>query len=230
MFTHNVSAASRANVFKFHQPADVTSWAIIGGGLQRDVRTVVNRSVTREENIGNCPDEWRQFVRKVQGEVHDRRAIILLTSVPPVACCLVQTYDVDMHVWVYTTVGLGNRFAIGDEIYQDDSSVTGTINIVCIVNQQLTNSAKLEAMHLITLAKASAMMKSGLMSPNNTSEPAIATPTDNIALCSPSRGCKQSAVNAYTRLGYLVMTAVEQSVTLGIEHWIRLRALVLADK
>ncbi len=212
-----------ANIFRFTQPIDVASWAVSGGGLQSGIRTVVNRSLGKKESIGDKPFQWLKFTKKVQREVGDSAAVVLFTSVPSVACksfCLRSDAN-NMQVDTFVTVGLGNRFSPGDKIWEIDSVKSGgTINIVCIINRCLTEGACLEAIHSITLAKAYSLVKSGLLSSHSKNGPAIATPTDGIAVCSLSdHQEKNGLAGVQQELGYLIIASVMGAMDVGISCW-----------
>ena len=197
-----------ASVFIFPEPVSTLSSAIMGGGYQRKIRTVVNRSLQTAEQIGENFAQWCHFIQRVRLEVFDSSALVLITAVPAEACQKTELESNGLCVSVFVTVGLGNGFSLSDQIWvPNQMKKMGTINLICIVNQKMTAGAKQEAMNLITSAKVATLMNFGLTS-QKSKESIIGTPTDSTVLCTSRYGKKWRSVNNYNELGFLIMRAV----------------------
>lgn len=110
--------------------------------------------------------------------------------------------DIEVHCWV--TSGLRNARRCGD--IADETPQAGTINIVLWCSTPLTDSAMVEALMLVTEAKATALLEAHVLSPLS-NRPASGTGTDSHAiicpLVTPERPA-QPYCGKHTKLGEMI--------------------------
>lgn len=138
------------------------------------------------------------------------------------AVCFLTSRDIRHHhyrkvtvegvtVEALATVGLGNIEAVGSRRGTSPESY-GTINIAVQVHAALSQSARLEALSIITEARTAAILAEGHALPGGI---ASGTGTDCIALASAPEGPRLSFAGLHTALGEAIGRAVLEAVREG---------------
>ncbi|MFH1429951.1 MAG: adenosylcobinamide amidohydrolase [Candidatus Uhrbacteria bacterium] len=201
-----------------HMPGDDKSFVT-------PIHAVVNYTLTDDER-GDLGRGAVDFCNRVlRDEALDpRTSITLLTVVPQeqLQHCLVERESTGLEVRAFCTAGIRSAIAPGDptlydEEFEERTPEPGTINIITIINRQLTQSAMLELTQVITMAKCQAMYRIGAVS-RLSNRIALGTGTDCIVV----GGLRKCAIRLryggmHVKLAELTACAVDEVVTRAIE-------------
>ena len=126
---------------------------------------------------------------------------------------------------IVVTTGLSNARRVGDvaecRAMVTDSKAVGTINIIFLTSAKLTDAASVEAVLMITEAKAAALQEAKILSPIS-NKIATGTGTDSVAVVSGHGPevityCGKHVVFCEI-LGRLVMETVASSIAWDATH------------
>ena len=214
---------SDCTIVLFHETVACLSWAPLGGGLRpRPCRAVLNWTVKTdatmtEDELLSCARRRRDLVADAVGTAK-KDCIVLITTVPQEAGRQASSSASGLTARAFCTAGLGNARACGEP---PERALAGMINLVVAVDAPLTGAAMLEAVSVITIAKATAVLVAGLTAANG--RPRLATGTDCVALCCrrPRDGEEPwRCAGLGTDLGHVIAAAAHDAATAAVDTWL----------
>lgn len=143
-----------------------------------------------------------------------RDIIGFLTTVDLTQAVVVTRHDTERAVMAVATVGVSNAARPGERSVADRRP--GTINLVVVIDADLSPNALNEALTTAVEAKALAVYESGTRTADRL--PATGTSTDAYAVACTGRGCRDQYAGAVTPIGFLVGRAVRDVVAQGLER------------
>lgn len=185
-------------------PLNVLSSAIVGSGFQR-VSHILNAHVDKDYNSTNPKADLRSLARRcgVEGSF-----VGLLTAVYLRKARLAFFEEDGLSVGALITAGVGNAASAG--ITQPYRPKTGTINIILLLDANLSRSAMLNAFITATEAKTAVIQSRNIRTPDN--DLATGTSTDTITVATTGKGKLQNYAGSVTVLGWLIGRAVRQAL------------------
>ena len=186
-------------LLRFSEPQKSLSSAILNGGFNT-VKHVLNLKV--EASSANHEAAELTLQKKLQALQADEQAIAMMTAASMNSVRIVQTKSANCHFTVCISCGLGNARCAGDkadlgEFAQQQEQELGTINMVLWVDKPLSDAAMVEAMMMMTEAKATALQQISVTSPIS-GQWATGTGTDSCAVMCPQ---PQSGTQAIEYVG-----------------------------
>ena len=199
-------------IARFPEQWNMLSWSVVNGGFQR-TKTAAWLYLKQNEIAGvTDPVDWMRGQMYAQG-VSD--ALGFMTSRREHAWAEASASEADCNAWAVGTVGMSNALRAGDP---QGVWTFGTMNMLVAVSNPLTMEAALEALCLVSEAKALAVVESGVRSIVS-KEPASGTGTDYMALAWPMLGASQLYAGKHTAVGAAVGRAAYLAVKQGIQQW-----------
>lgn len=190
----------------------VLSWAPLGGGL-REARSILNHQVSVDEYPAYEPTVYLQALASRLRVLLP--AVGLMTGVRMERVVRRTVRQGSLAVECFATVGLSNALAVGDPATYEERP--GTINLIVLVNQPLTEAALAEAVAIATEAKVSALYAACVQSTVSATL-ATGTGTDCVAIACPPGTPAYAYCGKHTRLGELVGRVVCDAVARGLEQ------------
>ena len=186
------------------------------GGERRRVRYIINHTVKKSYNCDN-PD---QDLARLAAEIGlDEGVMGLMTAVDVRHTVVRSGIRKALPVAVLCTAGTGNACAAGIPVFPGkNATAPGTINIVVLIDGNLTGAAMVNAVITATEAKTRAIFQAGIRLPDGSM--ATGTNTDAIVIACTGRGKPLPYAGAATKLGYLVGHTVYRAVTQGIKDYL----------
>lgn len=201
-------------VARLAAPHRLLSWAIVGGGLRRG--DAVAWLAVREEDLRPPVDERDLMHRRLVERGLDG-AVGLMTSCDLDRAVTHEVRWAERSARCVVTVGLGNALRAGDP--PGMSARVGTINLLCVVDEPLADSAMLEALALAAEARTLAVCEAGVAS-RRSGAPASGTGTDCIVIAAPEGGAGARYAGKHTVAGHLIGAAVREAVARGVADWV----------
>ncbi len=182
----------------------VLSSAIAGGGFRR-VRHILNAHVDKNYSAPNPKADLRALARRcgVEGSF-----VGLLTAVHLRKARLAFFQADGLSVGALITAGMSNAACAG--VTPPFSYQPGTINIILLLDANLTRAAMLNAVISATEAKCAILNEMNIRTPDGA--PATGTSTDTVTVATTGRGKLQSFAGTVTTVGWLIANAVRQSL------------------
>lgn len=214
---------SDCTVALFPETVACLSWAPLGGGLRpRPCRAVLNWTVKTdatmtEDDLISCARRRRDLVADALGTAK-KDCIVLITTVPQEAGRQASSSAGGLTARAFCTAGLGNARACGE---LTERVLAGTVNLIVAVDAPLTGAALLEAVSVIAVAKATAVLAAGLTAADG--RPRLATGTDCVALCCrrPRDGEEpRRCAGLGTELGRIIATAAHDAAAAAVDAWL----------
>ncbi len=197
-------------LIRFDEQREVLSSAPLYGGLQM-ADGIVNRCVTN--NDGSIP-ELEHYIYEQTGS---RRMVGLMTAASMKSFRHTRYHTGDISLSALVTCGLGNARRAGDPA--DESIHIGTINSIIICEMHLTPAALVEAVAMVTEAKAATLQDLAIRSLVS-GKIATGTGTDAVAIVNGPTGHHQPSLpwcGKHTHAGYALAhalsTALYNSIT-----------------
>ncbi len=128
----------------------------------------------------------------------------LMTAVYLKNTLIVREWAHDIQVVLVGTVGLSNRIAAG--VTPPAPIRAGTINMILLVDAQLSAAAMVNAIITATEAKTAVLHERGLLSPAGA--PVTGTSTDAIVIASTGKGHVHAYAGPVSPVGWLIARAV----------------------
>lgn len=216
-FEVEVVQTQRWLVVRFAKEHTIASWAIVGGGLHRAL-TVAWHQVSEDEL--RPPVDARELFRERLRDAGIADAVGLLTSRNLESYVDVTRSYGDIEARCIATVGLGNALRAGDP--PGLAGRIGTINALCRLSVPLSTEALLEALALVTEARALAVREASIPS-TVSGQPASGTGTDCVVIAAPAHGVPTRYAGKHTVVGHLIGRVVREATTQGVENWKRER-------
>lgn len=203
----------RALVVRFARPHRCLSWAIVGGG-QGDRSAVVWAEVRNSELPVGV--DARELLRRRLRAVGAPDAVGLLTSRQVNRFVHTRRDCQGVGAQCVATVGLSNALRAGDPV--GVAQRLGTINVLCHLSVPLTEEGLLEALALVSEARAVAVMESEATS-RLSHRPASGTGTDCLVVAAPLGPAAVCFAGKHTAAGHVVGEAVRAAVEQGCAQW-----------
>lgn len=179
-------------VFEFTKPYEVLSSAVLNGGFFRG-QCIVNMRVDAQQKVTCTAQQSLQRYAASQGWQQD--FVGMMTAASMNSCRVSKVHHEGVDMAVVLTLGLSNAGRVGDRAdcralvtpAEDLGPDHGTINILFVTSASMPPSAMVEAVQMITEAKAAALQEysvkskvSGLL--------ATGTGTDSVAVACDQEG------------------------------------------
>ncbi len=218
-----------ALVVCFSQPREAVSWALWGGGFQRDVGTFVCCQVKNADLAAQTdPEELFEQRLAALSPRRDRLGTVgMMTSAEVADFCWGSACEAGVSAWALATVGLSNALRVGAGGSSSDGFVgarpgLGTINLACWVSLPLSPNAQLETLSIATQARTLEMLEAAV--PCSMSDGwASGTGTDCVAVFSPPASGMvvegERYAGMHTKVGRVVGRATRQAIARGIAAW-----------
>ncbi|MCL6477464.1 MAG: adenosylcobinamide amidohydrolase [Peptococcaceae bacterium] len=199
-------------------PLKTIGSTVLGGDL-RQARYIINQSVDKDYH-GSDPEE---DLRRVALRLRLGYDVLgMMTAVCIKQTVLNQERHKNLVVAALCTAGLGNPGAAGLPAGDaPDRHRPGTINIILLIDGNLTDAAMVNAVMTATEAKTRALFKAGIRLPGG--EPVTGTTSDAIVVACTGRGDSLRYAGTATDLGYMIGKTVYGAVLQGIEKYLRWR-------
>jgi len=202
---------------EFKRAHHILSSAVLNGGLQQ-AQHILNMRVEKHDSPNEAPETTLENYCRHAG--WQGQCIGLMTAASMQSLAVEQASIQGVEIAVLVTTGLTNPRRVGDRAeYRQiatKSLKAGTINIIVITSASLTQAAMVEAVQIITEAKAAAVQQAGIVSPVS-GKIATGTGTDAVAMASGSgervHYCGKHVLFGEV-LGRLVKEAVIRSIKL----------------
>lgn len=167
---------------EFSQPHSVVSSAVLNGGLI-EANHLVNMKVPKESTIEEPPALSLVNYCRVFG--WQGTTVGMMTAASMNSFRMAKVIEQGVELVVVVTSGLSNARRVGDraecQTMATDAMEVGTINIIVLTSAKLTQAASIEAVLMITEAKAAALQEAEVMSPVS-NKLATGTGTDSVAV------------------------------------------------
>ena len=202
---------------EFNQPHEVVSSAVLNGGVVQ-ANHIVNMKVAKDFVATETPEQSLLNYGLAAGWNGTVVGMMTAASMKSFRINKESAHGVDIIVLV--TSGLSNARRVGDHAENRTmnlhSNEVGTINVVILTSAKLTAAAMIEALLIVTEAKAAALHEAGIISPIS-NKIATGTGTDSVAVVS-GHGKETIAycgkhVLFGEMLGRLVIKTVASSIT-----------------
>lgn len=185
-------------------PLRSLSSAIVGSGFRR-VSHILNAHVDKDYSSTNPKSDLRVLAHRCSA---DSPFIGLLTAVHLRKARMAFLEKDGFSVGALITAGVGNAASAG--ITQPYLAQTGTINIILLLDANLTRGAMLNAFITATEAKCAVIQSRNILTPEN--DPATGTSTDTITIAATGRGTLQPYAGSVTTIGWLIARTVRQAM------------------
>jgi len=182
----------------------VLSSAVVGGGITQ-TRYIVNRYVSKLYNNSDPQGDLQAFA--VSHGISES-FVGLMTAVYLDQARVATLCDSGCTVTAITTAGLGNTTAPG--LSRPAALSAGTINIILLVDAQLTPPAMVNAVITATEAKTHILLERGERTPEG--YPATGTSTDAVVVACTGRGDPLPYAGPATQVGWLIGRVVRQAL------------------
>lgn len=187
-----------------HSPLNALSSAVVGGGFRR-VSHILNARVDKDYNSTRPKADLRALARRYGV---DEPFVGLLTAVHLHKARLAFFEEDGLSVGALITAGVSNAASAG--ITQPYRPQVGTINIILLLDANLTRSAMLNAFITAAEAKTAVIQSRNIRTPDN--DLATGTSTDTITVAATGKGKRQNYAGSVTVLGWLIGRAVRQAL------------------
>lgn len=180
------------------------SCGVVGGGWA-NVRYFLNRHVDKNYNHPDPELDLQEFAHR---RGIDEPFVGLMTAAYVEKAQSTALQDGDLRVSAVVTLGLGNATRAGVSLPYRPGP--GTINILLLIDAQLTPGAMVNAVLPATEAKTAALLERGILTSKD--EAATGTSTDSIVIACSGRGAALPYAGTATPVGWLVGAGVRQSI------------------
>jgi iron complex transport system ATP-binding protein len=185
-------------------PMYLLSSAIVGSGFRR-VSHILNAHVDKDYASTNPKADLRALANRCG---IDGPFVGLLTAVH-LRKARTAFFEADgLSVGALITAGVGNATSAG--ITKPYSHKPGTINIILMLDANLTRGAMLNAFITATEAKCAVIQSRNIRTPDD--DLATGTSTDTITIAVTGKGNSQLYAGTVTTVGWLIARAVRQAL------------------
>ncbi|MBI5952067.1 MAG: adenosylcobinamide amidohydrolase [Chloroflexi bacterium] len=208
---HGISITQTPEVIHVRSvsPLNVLSSAIVGGGFRR-ASHILNAHVDKDYNSTNSKADLRALARSCGIE---NSFVGLLTAVYLRKARLTFFEEDGLSVGALITAGVGNAASAG--ITQPYRPRAGTINIILLLDANLSRSAMLNAFITATEAKTAVIQSRNIRTPAG--DLATGTSTDTVTIATTGKGKLQNYAGSVTVLGWLIARAVRQALSESLD-------------
>ncbi len=196
--------SSEALVLHGAKELQVLASAVVGGGFTR-TRCIINRHVHKDYRHSDPTGDLRAYA--VDCGIPEP-FVGLMTAVYMDRTQTATLRDADMTVAAIVTAGLSNPTTPG--LSPPASPLPGTINIILLVDAQLSPAAMVNAVITTTEVKTCLLLERGVRTPEG--YPATGTSTDALVVACTGRGAGLPYAGPATRVGWLIGQSVRQAL------------------
>ncbi len=169
---------------EFTKPHTVISSAVLNGGVVQ-ASHIINMKVSKDDTSAESPEQTLLSYAATAGW---RGTMVgMMTAASMNSFRINKESEQGVEITVLVTSGLSNSRRVGDyaenRIMNLHSGEAGTINIVVLSSAALTDAAMVEALLIVTEAKAAALQEAEIISPVS-NKIATGTGTDSVAVVS----------------------------------------------
>ncbi len=202
---------------EFSQPHQIMSSAVLNGGLIC-ADHLVNMKVPIESTIDELP--VTSLANYCAEAGWQGTSVGMMTAASMKSFRMAKVTEQGIDIVVLVTSGLSNARRVGDRaeyrMMIEESKEVGTINIVFLTSAKLTEAASIEAVMMITEAKAAALQEAKIISPvSNTI--ATGTGTDSVAVVSGQGPEVIKYCGKHVLFGEILGRLVKDTVAASIE-------------
>jgi iron complex transport system ATP-binding protein len=199
-----MSITAEALVLCSEQVLNTLSSAVIGGGFSR-THCIINRHVDKNYDDPNPVGDYLAFAREHGiGEPF----VGLMTAVDMDRARAVIMQDGGITVAVVVTAGLSNPASPG--LSSPVLPRPGTINLILLIDANLTSAAMVNVVITATEAKAHLLLENEVHTPER--HLATGTSTDAVVVACTGRGNPLAYGGPVTRVGWLIGRSVRQGL------------------
>ncbi len=198
------------------RPLRVLSSAVLGGKRRR-ARFIFNHTVDKNYSSDDPAGDLARLAKKLDlGE----QVLGLMTAVDVRHTVMSVGARAGLAVVALGTVGVGNACSAGRmSPAQHDANAPGTINLVVLIEGNLSEAAMVNAVITATEAKTMALFQAGVRLGDGSM--ATGTTTDAVVIACTGRGESYHYAGAATAPGSLIGRTVYRSVTRGISDYFK---------
>ena len=180
------------------------------GAEHRTARSLLN--ITVPHDFDECMAPEGAVARVADAVEAPLPRVGMLTAVPMHRAVTASESDGARRVVVFATVGADHPVRPGEFLW--NGREPGTINLIVLVDDNLSPTALAECLTVATEAKALAMYESGPTTASGA--PATGTSTDATIIAATQRGAIERYAGPVTPVGFLVGKAVRRAVAAGL--------------
>lgn len=188
------------------------SSAVLNGGL-REAKVIINQQVPIDYDDTDPEGCLKAVIKSLNLPPEDVIGLMTAVDVPNVALATQQ--DKGLTVSAIVTAGVSNPATAGDTIIPHAKGA-GTINIVLLIDGNLTEGCMVNAVKTATEAKSTALGELDIRS-RLSGDPASGTTTDAIVVACTGLGEPMKYAGTATKLGELIGKSVKKAVKEAIE-------------
>lgn len=204
---------------EFNTPHRVISSAVLNGGLV-EASHILNLKVPKHSETPEAP--ITTLTKYCTNEGWKGTAVGMMTAASMGSFRLAKRCEEGIEVVVIVTSGLSNPRRTGDraEYRKMISQVKeqGTINIIAMTSARLTDAAMVEALLIVTEAKAAALQDAEILSPVS-NQIATGTGTDSVAVVGGQGPETVSYCGKHVLFGEILGQLVCETVSASIEWY-----------
>lgn len=189
-------------LLRSRSPLVVLASSVVGGGFS-EAAAILNRHVHKNYQHPDPAADLHEFARGLGVE---EPFVGLMTAAFVDQARAVTLADGETTVAVIATAGVTNATAAG--LSRPAPYLPGTINLILLVDGQLTPAAMVNAIITATEAKTDVLQRRGVVTPDD--YPATGTSTDAVVVGCTGRGQPLAYAGPATRVGWLIGRGVRQ--------------------
>ncbi len=192
-------------------PLKILSSAVLNGGLI-NAKTIINHQVSRDYHHSAPEDDLKRIVEEMKLPVP---TIGLMTAADVRNVSITNQKYNTITVSAVITAGISNPATAGDDI--NISQSMETINIILLIDGNLTDANMANAVITATEAKTAALKTLDIRSPFSGSL-ATGTTTDSIVVACTGRGELMKYAGTGTKLGEKIGKVIKEGVKIAIRR------------
>jgi len=204
----------------FRTPHRVISSAVLNGGFS-EARHILNLKVPKHSDTPETPSAT--LTQYCINEGWEGTTVAMMTAASMGSFRLAKECVQGIDVAVMVTAGLSNPRRTGDKAeYRQmvcDPEEVGTINTIAMTSAHLTDTAMVEALLIVTEAKAAVLQEIGILSPVS-HRIATGTGTDSVAIVSGHGPETVAYCGKHVLFGEVLGRLTEEAISASIE-WYR---------
>jgi iron complex transport system ATP-binding protein len=203
-------------------PLRILSSAVLNGGL-KEAHGIINVQVSENCGTDKNDEHWNaeEFLNRVvqRLQLPNDQVVGLMTAAKMQNVAVsTKKYD-EITVTVFTTAGTSVAVTAGESAASKTDSFQiarfGTINIILLVDGNLTESCMVDALKTVTEAKTVALRELDVRS-QFSGDAASGTLTDTVAVACTKKGDALKFAGTFTMLGELIGKCVRETVKTAI--------------
>lgn len=202
---------------EFDIPHQVVSSAVCNGGIV-SANHIVNMKVAKNSSPIELPEST--ILKYSNAHEWSGKVVGMMTAASMQSFRMIKKSAQGVDIIAMVTSGLSNPRRAGDyaECRQMVTGLedVGTINIVVVTSAKLTEAAMIEALMIITEAKAAALQHAGILSPVS-NQLATGTGTDSVAVACGQGPQEVHYCGKHVLFGELLGKAVVEAVSSSIQ-------------